>query len=343
MRDDDGIITIPPPSTTSDTARRLRHDQFAREFHTDSTLKINSLVASIPTTIVILGVGGIGAWAGLYFGRIRNVEKIVLIDPDCIEDSNLNRTPFGIEDVGDLKVNAVSVLISRNNPLVTIFPINRYFDDILVAELKEVESLREVWQKKTRKNILVVDCRDNYFDDYHFFDTLDESMNTETQIIRVAYNGGSITIDFEPKDRPVMGRGGYDTQPSHVFPAALSGLLAVSCIMNYFQYKNDPDRKYLIENPLTFESTNILEYLFNGLYLHRLACGGDEDCSKALTKITSGKYYEIAPEDSVFVPFRNGPAEEEAGKDSGGTKPKITQIPVHPDELGSSGIRQIRI
>lgn len=253
--------------------------------------------------IMILGLGGIGAWVAQWFARMSSTRYMILIDPDCIEESNLNRTPFTIFDIGDLKVRSVANMITSCNPSISVYPYNRLFDDTFMKEIDEMVT-RPDWVMYI-DNLLVIDCRDNYYNDYHLFDH--RRFKNEATIIRSAYNGESVTIDFDPKHHPVMGRGGYTTQPSHVLPAALAGLLTVVCALNYESYSNsrssgviDTTNRYLFDNPLTFDCSRAIEYLFNGMMLYRLAASGDSESVNIIQKFRNGNYFATAQEGEVF-------------------------------------------
>ena len=277
---------------------------FSREFVSDTNRNLHSLSQNFRADhVMIIGVGGIGAWAALFFSRMKTVRSLILVDPDCIEITNLNRTPFGLPDIGDLKVRAISQMISSNNVALNVFSYNMLFNEefIEMAISTKPDWLRDRYYSDV---LLVVDCRDNYFNDY---DLLNKLSVGEYNIIRSAYNGGSVTIDFDPRSHPVSGSGGYETQPSHVLPAALAGLLAVVCSLNYNNYrysnKNKTKEKngsYLYHTPLTFDATRAIEYLFNGLMLHRLACSGDVSAQDVMSKLIDNSYFLSANEDAVF-------------------------------------------
>ncbi len=76
-------------------------------------------------TVLILGCGGIGthvAWNMAVLG----VGRIVIVDFDTVEVSNLNRQLLYEQgDVGKLKVEVVKEKLSHINPEVEVIPINR--------------------------------------------------------------------------------------------------------------------------------------------------------------------------------------------------------------------------
>lgn len=69
--------------------------------------------------IVILGCGSVGSLVAIELAR-SGVENFLLSDPDIMEYHNICRHQCGIEDVGDLKVNALSRKLRNINPTVKI-------------------------------------------------------------------------------------------------------------------------------------------------------------------------------------------------------------------------------
>lgn len=238
------------------------------------------LLDGIPRTVVVIGVGGIGAWVAQYLSGINGIHNLILIDPDQIELTNLNRTPFNYEDVGELKVNAIANLISKRNAFITVIPLARYFNESLLKEVSEstimadLHNAGNVHGNSIKHNgILFIDCRDNYFNDYDLFYRFAEDnwnfSHDEVLILRAAYDNTSITLDFSPENHPVMGQGGYTVQPSNIIPASLVALLV--CIMagQYWRYKSlgDTLAKHIFNNPMTFNIDKIIDMLFVGNFV----------------------------------------------------------------------------
>lgn len=68
---------------------------------------------------VIIGCGSVGSLVALELAR-AGVENYVLCDADTLEYHNVCRHQCGIEDVGDLKVNALKRKILNINPKATV-------------------------------------------------------------------------------------------------------------------------------------------------------------------------------------------------------------------------------
>ena len=69
--------------------------------------------------VVILGCGSVGSLVAMELAR-SGVGNFLLADPDIIEYHNICRHQCGIEDVGDLKINALKRKLLNINPHINI-------------------------------------------------------------------------------------------------------------------------------------------------------------------------------------------------------------------------------
>lgn len=69
--------------------------------------------------IGIAGVGGLGSFIALALAR-TGVGRLILVDHDVVEPSNLNRQQYFVDQIGQPKVDALSDTISRVNPHVAV-------------------------------------------------------------------------------------------------------------------------------------------------------------------------------------------------------------------------------
>ena len=69
--------------------------------------------------IGIAGCGGLGSNAAIALARI-GVKKLVIVDFDKVEPSNLNRQQFFISDIGMNKTDALASFINKINPFVEV-------------------------------------------------------------------------------------------------------------------------------------------------------------------------------------------------------------------------------
>jgi len=168
----------------------------------------NSYFQTMPQSATVIGLGGIGAWVALDLALL-GVNELTLIDPDTIEDHNLNRTPFKLTQIGLYKTEAVKYLIAerRNTNVITYE--------------KKFEFLPKAERNRILKN-LIIDCRDNL-----------ETIYNAEKVIYLRYDGISMTImPSLPDPAFISHTAGYTTTPSIVMPPQLLASL-VSFIVLY--------------------------------------------------------------------------------------------------------------
>ena len=91
----------------------LYQDIFSRNRGILETSVMNSKRA------VILGCGSVGSLVAVELAK-AGLSNFILVDPDTMEYHNICRHQCGIEDVGDLKVNALARKLCNINPKVKI-------------------------------------------------------------------------------------------------------------------------------------------------------------------------------------------------------------------------------
>ncbi len=97
--------------------------------------KVNS------TTVSLLGIGGIGCNLALLVARL-GVKKIILIDKDVIESSNLNRqTLYSKKDIGKKKVTAAKATLDNLDNLHS--EIIAYDYDLFEDWQKTIDIIRD--------------------------------------------------------------------------------------------------------------------------------------------------------------------------------------------------------
>ncbi len=93
------------------------------------------------STVTIIGIGGLGSYLSEILARM-GVKKIILVDFDKVEEKNLNRQNFILEDIGKYKVDAIEKRLKSIR------------NDI------EIEKYLEINEKVLESDMLF-DCTDN--------------------------------------------------------------------------------------------------------------------------------------------------------------------------------------
>lgn len=177
-----------------------------------------NLDLKVPTSAVVIGVGGVGSWVALDLAMI-GVKELYIVDPDIVEKTNLNRTPFKLSQIGLPKVSAISELILERRNDVKIYSFK-----------SDIEMVVNV----IPKNTVIIDCRDNSI-------PIKLLSFKKYNLITGGYDGKSITIftDFDPRN--FWGESHtYTIIPSYIVPPQF----IASIIVNYIV--SDIPRKHRI-------------------------------------------------------------------------------------------------
>lgn len=212
-------------------------------------------------TAIILGVGGIGSWAALNLALSGQVHSLILVDPDVVESSNLNRTPFRIMDIGQCKVDALKYLILERR----VVNVQTYPEKTTAALFKEIVTYIEkqsgavFGSQYFAEQTAIIDCRDDSITDFY---------RMPGKYYKIGYNGVSITIDGNPSQTPVWGvANGYTVTPSFICPTQLAANLVVADIL-YDTEKMVDNKDYYcdeqgkLNNSFTFDSTELMRDLY---------------------------------------------------------------------------------
>ena len=168
--------------------------------------------------VMVIGVGGIGNWAAFNLALTGKVEHLIIVDPDDIECSNLNRTAFRVCDVGAMKVWALKYLILERRPDQKITT----FEDIFKIEQL---SKMKIGDQYNPERVCIIDCRDDIFEDIH-------EIPNDIKLWKIGYDGLEITIDGDPRNTKVWGVShGYTAVPSFVCSAQLAANIVVNHIL----------------------------------------------------------------------------------------------------------------
>ncbi|WP_231434538.1 HesA/MoeB/ThiF family protein, partial [Candidatus Nanopusillus massiliensis] len=93
------------------------------------------------TSVAIIGLGGLGSWLSEFLVRI-GVKNLAIVDFDIVEEKNLNRQNFIIDDIGKLKIDSIEKRLKEID------------NNINIEKYKEINS--KIFNKD-----IIFDCTDN--------------------------------------------------------------------------------------------------------------------------------------------------------------------------------------
>lgn len=162
---------------------------------------------------LVIGLGGIGSWVALNLALL-GVGTLVLVDPDTIEVSNLNRTLYKLSDLGRKKTEAIKDLISERRQDTIVLSIDEYF----LPDMLDKYSVDYIF-----------DCTDN-------LNTRDKlkDMSFQGNYVKCGYNGYSATISINDFESGSWGEGGSYTSVPSFFgtPQVISALVITELLIN---------------------------------------------------------------------------------------------------------------
>ena len=107
------------------------------------------------SVVGIAGLGGLGSAVAIALARI-GVGRLILVDFDVVEPSNLNRQQYFIHQIGIPKVEALQENLSKINPSVRIRTHNEKLDqNNLESIFKEAEVVVEAFDRADEKAMLI--------------------------------------------------------------------------------------------------------------------------------------------------------------------------------------------
>lgn len=209
----------------------------------------NELGLRPPHSVCIIGVGGVGGWVSFLF-PLMGLNNIYLVDPDIVEESNLNRLPYKAEHIGMKKVHAMTELI-RERRLCNVVPLDMKWEDV-------PHDIRySIVADDGSMSMPVIDCRDS-------IDPLPDVKNT---LCTGGYDGSSVTFHTHPVMEDVWGVGEpvrYRTTPSYLVPP----VIIASLIINYICYEmwRDLEAGTIKSDATTFDVKNLWQIIQAGSY-----------------------------------------------------------------------------
>lgn len=103
----------------------------------------------------VAGLGGLGSNIAIQLARI-GVGKLILVDFDVVEPSNLNRQQYYIKHIGMKKTEAIKEQLKEINPYITIETMDLFLDEKNIVEtFKEADIIVEAFDSPKSKADIV--------------------------------------------------------------------------------------------------------------------------------------------------------------------------------------------
>lgn len=128
-------------------------EEFEQALVSRHTPGVHELVKK--SSVGIAGLGGLGSNIAIMLARI-GIGKLVLVDFDVVEPSNLNRQQYFIKHLGLLKTEAIKQILEEVNPFIEVEIVNQYVDKTNVSDIfSEVDIIVEAFDGAESKAMLV--------------------------------------------------------------------------------------------------------------------------------------------------------------------------------------------
>jgi len=110
----------------------------------------------------IAGLGGLGSSVAIALARV-GVGKLILVDFDIVEPSNLNRQQYFVDQLGILKTDALKENLKRINPYVNVQCFNNTINKKNVNQFfSEAKVLIEAFDKPDQKAMLLASAKNDF-------------------------------------------------------------------------------------------------------------------------------------------------------------------------------------
>lgn len=169
---------------------------------------------TIPESVMVVGCGGIGFWAGLFLG-MTGVRRLYLVDPDVIQIHNLNRLPLPLESVGKSKVEVLRNLILQLRPEAVVLVFSQKINPFLISNIKPE---------------VIVDTTDDYRAQREIYDI---SSKLGIRYVRGGYDGTRLSVSSKLPtwDIDPLVDTRYTFIPSWLIPATICAALVVAKVV----------------------------------------------------------------------------------------------------------------
>lgn len=106
-------------------------------------------------TVGIAGCGGLGSNCAASLARV-GIGKLIIADFDLIDESNLNRQFYFVDQIGQKKVYALRDNLFRINPNLKVIPIDQKLTpESIVLNFSDCDIIVEAFDQKHMKQMLI--------------------------------------------------------------------------------------------------------------------------------------------------------------------------------------------
>lgn len=145
LKDGDCIVFIKKGEIPSE-------DEMEAQLMARHTPEVHNKIKKL--SIGIAGLGGLGSNAAVSLARV-GVGKLLLVDFDVVEPSNLNRQQYFIKHIGMKKVEALKEVISWCNPFVEVDTLDTFINKNNAVDIfKNVDIIIEAFDNPVSKAVL---------------------------------------------------------------------------------------------------------------------------------------------------------------------------------------------
>ena len=225
--------------------KQLRFSRLEKVIGEDNVSLINN------KCVLILGVGGVGGYVAEALAR-SNIGKLILVDFDVVDESNINRQIIALEStIGMKKVDVLEKRIKEINSGCEVIKIDRFIDLDNYLELFEynIDYFVDACDTMTVKKAVIKECikrKINFISSMGTGNKLDPSKLEIVDIRKTVNDPLAKVIRKFVKDEKINGKvmvlsstelpvkTGERTPGSTAFVPASAGLLIASYVVRQF-------------------------------------------------------------------------------------------------------------
>ena len=136
--------------------RKLTREELERVITSRHTPGVAEILKK--SSVGVAGLGGLGSHIALSLVRI-GIGKLVLVDFDVVEPSNLNRQQYFIEQLGMYKTEALSDTLHRVNPYTQlILHTQKVSEENVQSFFSDCDIVIEAFDRAEEKTMLIKEC-----------------------------------------------------------------------------------------------------------------------------------------------------------------------------------------